>query len=124
MTTPTGTRARTISGYAVTLLAYPRWFIDREVDFTDCHLQGRFEHDDSICANCRFGGACRWLNLNQLEPTSDTPLKELIDALQTAVSYVRQESPDAADHATECDCDTCIWLHEASTFLRTRRHKT
>ena len=124
MTTLTGRQARTISGYVATLLAYPRWFIDREVDFTNCHQQGRFVPDDDRCANCRFGSACRWLNQNRLEPTADTPLPELIDALRTAVAYLRRECPDAADHGRDCDCDSCRWLHEASTFLRTHRHKT
>ncbi|MDH3811211.1 MAG: hypothetical protein OEU60_05835 [Gammaproteobacteria bacterium] len=124
MTTLTGRQVRTISGYVATLLDYPRWFIDREVDFTDCHLKGRFEPDDRCCADCRFGSACRWLNQNRLEPTPDTPLTDLVNALQTAVSYVRGECPDTADHARDCDCDTCEWLHEASAILRTHRHKT
>lgn len=124
MTTLTGRRARTLSGYVATLLDYPRWFIDREVDFTDCHLQGRFADADDTCLVCRFGSACRWLNQNRPEPTPDTPLPELVVALQTAVVYVRNERPDTADHTRDCDCDTCHWLHEASAFLRTHRHKT
>ena len=124
MTTLTGRQVRTISGYVATLLDYPRWFIDREVDFTDCHLRGHFEPDDRCCTDCRFGSACRWLNQNRLEPTPDTPLPDLVGALQTAVRYVRSECPDSADHTRDCDCDTCEWLREASAFLRTHRHKT
>jgi hypothetical protein len=124
MATLTGNQTRTITGYAATLLAYPRWFIEREVDFTDCHLKGRFDADDSICADCHFGSACRWLNQNRPEPRPGTPLPELVHALQTAVNYVRKDCADAADHARHCDCDTCEWLHEASAFLRTHRHKT
>ncbi len=124
MTTLTGRQLRTISGYIATLLDYPRWFIDREVDFTDCHLKGRFAPHDRCCEDCRFGSACRWLNQNRLEPTPETPLPDLVDALRTAVSYVRREYSDSADHARDCDCDTCEWLREASAFLRTHRHKT
>jgi hypothetical protein len=124
MTTPTVNQTRTITGYAATLLAYPRWFIEREVDFTDCHLKGHFDANDRICAACHFGSACRWLHRNRPEPTSGTPLTELINALQTAVSYVRKDCADTADHARHCDCDTCVWLQEASTFLRSHRHKT
>ena len=124
MTTLTGRQVRTISGYVATLLDYPRWFIDREVDFTDCHLHGRFAPDDPSCADCHFGSACRWLNLNRLEPAPDSPLPDLVEALQTAVGYMRRERPDIADHARNCDCATCEWLHEASAFLRTHRHKT
>lgn len=124
MTTLTGRQVRTISGYIATLLDYPRWFIDREVDFTDCHLKGRFAPHDRCCKDCRFGSACRWLNQNRLEPTPETPLPDLVDALRTAVSYVRREYSDSPDHARDCDCDTCEWLREASAFLRTHRHKT
>ena len=35
MTTLTGRNTRTIVGYVITLLDYPRWVIEREVDFTD-----------------------------------------------------------------------------------------
>ncbi len=124
MTTLTGRQVRTISGYVATLLDYPRWFIDREVDFTDCHLKGRFEPEDRCCAGCRFGSACCWLNQNRLEPGPDTPLPDLVSALRTAAAYVRSESQETADHARGCDCDTCEWLREASAFLRTHRHKT
>ena len=124
MTTLNGRQARTISGYAATLLAYPRWFIDREVDFTDCHLQGRFEPADDRCVNCRFGSACRWLSQNPREPTPDTPLPDLVDALQTAVDYLRRDTQAMTDHPRLCDCDACLWLQEATAFLRTHRHKT
>jgi hypothetical protein len=124
MATFTGRQARTLAGYVTTLLAYPRWFIDREVDFTDCHLHGRFATDDNTCAACQFGRACLWLNQNRPEPNADTPLPDLVAALQTAVTYVRKESPDVANHDRDCRCDTCLWLHEASGFLRTHRHKT
>lgn len=124
MTTPTGKQTRTIAGYISTLLEYPRWHIDREVDFTGCHLQGGFDQDDARCADCHFGKACRWLHQNRHEPTPDTPLPDLVNALQTAVTYLRTESPETTDHARHCDCDTCRWLREASAFLRTHRHKT
>lgn len=124
MTTLRGRQARTISGYVTILLEYPRWFIEREVDFTNCHLQGQFDGQEERCTNCHFGSACRWLHSNRPEPTPDTPLPDLVIALTTAVSYLRQETPALEDHDRGCDCDTCAWLREASAFLRTHRHKT
>ena len=124
MTTLTGTSTRTITGYVVTLLEYPRWLIEREVDFTECHLAGRFDGDDEQCRNCRFGDACDWLNANRSEPTLSSPLPDLLQALQTSVEYVRGDIRNAPRHGRDCDCDTCAWLHEATNFLRTHRHKT
>lgn len=124
MTTLTGASTRTITGYLVTLLEYPRWLIEREVDFTNCHHGGNFEAGDARCRHCRFGEACDWLNHNRTEPTLRTPLPELLLALKTAVAYVRNSSQGAAAHDRHCDCDHCEWLHEATNFLRTHRHKT
>ena len=61
MPTLTGQNTRTITGYVVTLLDYPRWIIEREVDFTSCHLSGGFYENDGQCSSCRFGEACHWL---------------------------------------------------------------
>ena len=124
MNTLSGRQARTITGYIATLLDYPRWYIEREVDFSNCHLQGDFDGGDQRCSDCRFGRACYWLKLNGREPALDTPLAELVEALQTAVTYLRRDSCDSADHDRHCACDTCDWLREASAFLRTHRHKT
>ena len=121
MATLTGMSTRTITGYLVTLLEYPRWLIEREVDFTDCHLHGHYEGADGTCVRCDFGTACLWLNRNRGEPTVETPLDDLVHALQTAVRYVRRET---STHGPNCDCDTCHWLREATGFLRTHRHRT
>ena len=122
MNTLTGANTRTITGYLVTLLEYPRWLIDRDVDFTECHLHGEFQSDDAICVSCEFGTACRWLRKNLGEPSLSTPLGELVGALQTAADYVRQDHIAASTHDRLCDCDTCTWLREASNFLRSHRH--
>jgi hypothetical protein len=123
MGTPTGVTTRTITGHLVTLLEYPRWLIDRDVDFTDCHLGGEFEAGDATCVSCDFGSACRWLGANRDVPTVNTPLEELMVALTTAADYVRREHRCVSDYGRECDCDTCIWLREASNFLRAQRHR-
>lgn len=120
----TAASSRTITGYLVTLLEYPRWLIARDVDFTECHLHGDFDPDDAICARCEFGTACRWLSRNREQPTLDTPLVELVDALRTAADYVRRQRGSGDLHGRDCDCDNCQWLHDASNFLRTHRHRT
>jgi hypothetical protein len=123
MSTLTGVSTRTITGHIVTLLEYPRWLIDRDVDFTDCHLSGDYEAGDATCVDCEFGKACRWLAMNRETPTLQTPLVELVAALTTAADYVRRVHGGAADHAQHCDCDTCNWLREANNFLRAQRHR-
>ena len=122
MPTLTGHNLRTISGYVVTLLEFPRWIIEREVDFTDCHLGGGIEARDTRCASCQFGRACRWLNGHSATPSASAPLPDLIDALQTAVDYIRSAGMDYRSHRRDCVCDTCEWLREARGFLRTHRH--
>jgi hypothetical protein len=124
MTTLTGTSTRTIAGYLLTLLEYPRWSIDRDVDFSDCHLLGRFEEADTRCADCEFGKACCWLNKNRIEPPLDTPLEDLVNGVETAVTYLRSLDHDPTSHLRQCDCDDCLWLREATIFLRTHRHRT
>jgi hypothetical protein len=124
MTTLTGTSTRTITGYVVTLLEFPRWLIARDVDFTACHLRGEYDADDGICTRCEFGSACRWLSTNRQPPTMDTPLADLVDALRTAADYVRRKRGSGELHDRDCECDTCQWLHDASNFLRAHRHRT
>lgn len=124
MPTLTGRNTRTIIGYAITLLEYPRWVIEREVDFTDCHRSGNFEVSDQQCVSCSFGQACRWLNSNHVAAPTNPPLDELVHALSTAVEYFRSSTRDTNAHPTHCECDTCLWLHEATGFLRTNRHRT
>ena len=123
MTMPTGSSTRTITGYLVTLLEYPRWLIARDVDFTDCHLQGAFEADDETCHRCDFGAACRWLSKNGEIPGMDTPVPELLGALRTAADYVRKKHGTTSLHGRDCDCDNCEWLQDASNFLRSHRNR-
>ena len=123
MATLTGRRTRTLTGYVTTLLEYPRWLIEREVDFTNCHHGGVFESRDAVCESCRFGLACRWLSANRGAPDADSPLAELLDALDTAVGYLRSQDRDPVSHARDCECDDCQWLREAMSFLRLHRHK-
>lgn len=123
MTTLSGTNTRTLVGYVVTLLDYPRWVIAREVDFTDCHLAGSFDSSDRQCSSCHFGAACCWLHVNQGPPAADAALDDLLDALRISVEFLRTSSFNPHKHARNCECDTCEWLHEAQGFLRHQRHK-
>ena len=123
MITLTGASTRTITGYLVTLLEYPRWLIARDVDFTECHLHGDYDANDDICKRCEFGSACRWLSANREPPTADTPLDDLLHALRTATEYVRRERGSGESHGIDCDCDNCQWLQEAKNFLRAHRHR-
>ena len=122
MPTLTVRNLRTISGYVVTLLEYPRWVIEREVDFTNCHRGGHFDATDRECGSCHFGKACRWLHLDGVAPRPDVPLPELLQALGTATDYLRSTIERSAEHYVGCECDACPWLAEARGFLRTHRH--
>lgn len=124
MTTLTGANTRTIVGYVITLLDYPRWFIEREVDFTTCHLSGGFDANDAQCSSCRFGDACRWLNANSAAPSNDASLGDLLRALATATRFLHSSRTAEPQHVADCGCETCDWLRDAQAFLRRYRHKT
>jgi len=124
MPTLTGKNTRTITGYVITLLEYPRWVIEREVDFTDCRHGGSFDTSDDECLSCQFGAACYWLDSHRTQPSPDSPLSELINALDTAVVYLRSPQHSDKHHSHDCDCETCQWIREAKSFLRLQRHKT
>lgn len=115
MTTPTGRNARTLSGYAESLLDYPRWIIERDVDFTHCRYHGTYAASADRCTSCEFGEACRWLNLARIPASPDEPLAELIAALRTAADYLQANYSE--DHERGCTCETCLWLRQARRFL-------
>jgi hypothetical protein len=116
MTTQTGRNARTLTGYAESLLEYPRWLIERDVDFTNCHHDGAFSYSGSECVTCRFGEGCRWLNQNRTPNLEEVSLADLLLALQSAMEYVQSNR----DHARDCHCRACVWQHEARRFMHAR----
>ena len=123
MPIPTGSNTRTIAGYVKVLLDYPRWVIEREVDFTHCRYDGSYESSDDGCTNCHFGTACRWLNMQQPAPTASDPLPELLNALDAAVDYLRSTGRENAAHERKCTCEACTWLRDAKRFLRQHRQQ-
>ena len=96
-----------------------RLIIERDVDFTHCHLKGRYTAADKRCTTCAFGKACRWLAPEVSSGAGEVPLADLLDALSTAADYLQKTHVDTHEH--RCNCDTCIWLRNARSFLRARR---
>ena len=113
MATETGRNTRTIKGYVVKLLEYPRWLIEREVDFTDCRVGGRFNEYLSECTECRFGAGCRWLDLHRTPSTEQASLDDLVEALEGAVAYLTAPRRSQERQSVE----TRQWLREAQRFL-------
>jgi len=99
------------------MLEHPRWLMERHVDFSGCHHGGHFNEFLPECQNCQFGPGCRWLNTHRSHSLADAPLKELVDALRSAVDYVEQKAGQR--HDRHCDCEDCTWLHAARRLLRT-----
>jgi len=116
MTTVTGSQTRTILGQLTLTLEYPRWLIERDVDFSDCINSGHYNEFLPVCKSCRFGPGCLWLNTARSADTSDAPLPELITALSGAVKYISERK--IAGHGRHCDCETCLWLVSARTLMR------
>jgi hypothetical protein len=120
MTTLTGRNARTLSGYVDSLLDYPRWIIERDVDFTACRHQGSYAESDESCGSCRFGEACYWLKLSHAPASQNDPLPQLLNALATAANYL--SATYSENHEPGCQCETCLWLRQARRFLRSHGH--
>ncbi len=115
--------ARTLTGYVERLLDYPRWVIERDIDFTDCHFQGAYTASDKRCTTCLFGDACCWLKLSRAPASEDDdPLADLINALTTAASYL--QATHSENHEKGCNCDTCLWLRQARRFLHSQHYST
>jgi len=108
---------RTLRVYVSDLLEYPRWIIEREVDFTDCSYAGHYNAFLPECVNCKFGRGCRWLDQQRTPDIADAPLDKLIEALEDAVEYLqstrRQEGVDKDDVRDR--------MREARRFQRSRR---
>lgn len=105
---------RTLRVYVSGLLEYPRWIIEREVDFSDCAYKGHYNAFLPECVNCKFGRGCRWLDQQRTPDTGDAPLDELIEALEGAVEYL--QSPKRRPEID--DDDMRAWMREARRFLR------
>ena len=118
MTTLTPRCTRTITGYVSELLEYPRWYIERDIDFTRCKFHGRYEPAAGTCRSCEFGAGCLWLNRKRSPTVDKAALPELIKALEVAVHYLAEHSR----HDLDCDCATCHWIHEARAMLRSQSH--
>ncbi len=116
MMTLTGRGTRTITGYVSKLLEHPRWVIERDVDFTDCPYDGNYDDDITVCVQCSFGTACRWLNQRRSPAIDAGTVDKMIAALQSAVYYLQAK----AHHGRGCQCHNCSWLREARQFLHSQ----
>lgn len=112
MTNETG-NTRTIKGYAATLLEYPRWLIEREVDFTDCRSGAHFNEYLDACTECRFGAGCQWLDKHRTPSADAASVDELVSALEGAVAYLGASQNAQQPRSPE----TRNWLREAQRFL-------
>ena len=113
-------RTRTITGYISDLLEYPRWIIERDVDFTNCRYEAHFNTFIEECMHCRFGPACRWLDRHKAASLEHASVEDLVAALEGAVAYLRKAFP----HDHDCVCETCMWLREARHFRRSHLKST
>ena len=117
MAMETTSNTRTLRAYVTNLLRYPRWVIEREVDFTDCPYDGNFNAFLPDCVNCQFGRGCRWLDQQRSPDIADAPLDELIEALGDAVEYLQSIDPEERVN----DAETIAWLREARRFMNSRQ---
>jgi len=99
----------------IDLLSFPSQLIEEELDdLTDeCPHELRFAGDDKKCLACDLEDECRWLSRNDnFSPLKLRSIPELVDALDTAITYVRGDVI-AWGHESECVCQVCEWLRNA-----------
>ena len=116
MTTETTSNTRTLKAYAIELLKFPRWFIEREVDFTHCSHDSRYNEFLNECLTCQFGPGCRWLDRHRTSLSNDVPLDELIEAVDSAAQYLQATTQQRGANSAE----VLKWVREARRFLRAR----
>lgn len=99
----------------IDLLSFPSQLIEEELDdlTDDCPHELRFSGEDKKCQACDLEDECRWLNRNDdFSPLKLRTIPELVDALDTAITYVRGDVI-AWGHESECACQVCEWLKKA-----------
>jgi len=89
MVSETTGNMRTLIGYATDLLKYPRFVIERDVDFTNCLHAGRHDESLAACTECQFGDACYWLNQHRMQTADDATLDEFVEAIKNACLYMQ-----------------------------------
>ena len=107
-------KTRTITGYIADLLEYPRWILERDVDFTNCRYGSHYNAFIEECRECQFGTACRWLDQHRSRSLEDATVEQLTEALEAAVDYLRATHP----HKKPCYGKPCRWLREARHLKR------
>ncbi len=116
MTTETTSNTRTLKAYAIELLRFPRWHIEREVDFTNCRYDAHYDGAVPECTSCQFGPACKWLDRHRTSLADDSPLDELVAAIDSAAHYLQQTTQQRGANNAE----VLAWVREARRFLRAR----
>ncbi len=99
----------------IDLLSFPNQLIEEQLnDLTDdCPHELRFASEDKKCLACDLEDECRWLSDNDdFSPLKLRSIPELVDALETAITYVRGDVI-AWGHDSGCVCQVCEWLGKA-----------
>ncbi|MFV1992754.1 MAG: hypothetical protein ACC635_02530 [Acidiferrobacterales bacterium] len=99
----------------IDLLSFPSQLIEEQLnDLTeDCPHELRFASEDKKCLACDLEDECRWLSSNDdFSPLKLRSIPELVDALETALTYVRGDVITWG-HESGCVCQVCEWLGEA-----------
>ncbi len=107
-------KTRTLQAYVSKLLQYPRWIIEREVDFTGCRYDGHYNAYLPECVNCPFGHGCRWLDQQRAPEVGDAPLDELMQALESAIEFLQSTKRQQGTDEEKLRA----WMREARRFLR------
>lgn len=98
----------------IDMLAFPRQIIRGHVPLETCEHAGNFSPSATNCLVCEARVECEWLYHNdESVALTEKPLDVVVDALGSAMLYVRACVSRAGHNLLVCRCEACDWLRHA-----------
>ncbi len=100
-------------------IGFPRYKLLSDLDFDSCLHAGFYHAEDQKCQECDFRQECHWLMENDHDTLLKTkPMKELLEALEFAITYVDVQVDQWGHNSHLCRCEVCAWLKDAKRLAR------
>jgi len=109
----------------IAMLRYPRTMVHGNIPVETCTHGGFYADGDLACMLCDHELECHWLaNADEFSALEQRSLKELAEALEFAVDYVRAQVAHANHDFVRCKCEACDWLRTGQSWLDRAQEST